>query len=110
MTLAFNSVISANMPSMAVVGGPLLPGLQNIGLSMKTVTPGLGTLLATVDYWDGDIVQTLNLALALTAGNAVTNVWPELWAESSTPPLGDFNLTLTYLGIVSGTGLVRLAF
>lgn len=98
------------MASMAIIGSQLTPSLRSLGISMKTVTPGLGNLLATIDYYDGDVAQSLNISLALTAGNAITNVWPDLWCEAGVPPIGDFNLTLTYLGAVSGTCLVRVAY
>lgn len=105
----YNGLISANMGRTVIWGGPGNGGgppnpvalLIDFGISMKTVTAGLGNLLATLEYTDASgTPQTLNVSELLTAGNALSNVWPGLWWDVN----HDLALTFSYLGgIVSGT-------
>lgn len=106
----YNQTVAANVATFDVIGCPA-PGdvnLWTLAISLETVTPGTGTLLATLTYFDGAAVQTLNVSLGLTAGNAITFVFPEIWSENY---VDNITFSLTYIaGGVSGTCQVRLAY
>lgn len=88
-------------------GGGLGEDLLDFGLSMIVNTPGLGNLLCTLQYYDGQATQQLNVSLNLTVGNALIQSWPNIWHDLS----GAVSMQLTYLGgIVSGTCDVKLIY
>lgn len=69
-------------------------------VKLKTHTPGLGTLLCTLRYDDGEGPQDLNVALTLTAGGYAVAAWPNEWYDTSK----DVELEFSYLaGLVSGS-------
>lgn len=105
-SLLIDQIVSADMPMTDYMGGGGDGArLTGIGLLMQTVTPGAGNLLITVQYFDGNVNQQLNAAMALTAGNSISTTWPDLYQDLS----GPVSIQFTYLGgIVSGTCLVRI--
>lgn len=75
------------------------PAVWDVVVKMKTHTAGLGTLLATIRYHDGEMLQDLNVALALTAGNYAIATWPDILRSASQP----VSVAYTFLaGLVSG--------
>lgn len=76
------------------------PALWDVVVKIKTHTAGLGTLLVTVRYHDGEGLQDLNVALALTAGNYAIAAWPGILRSASQP----VSVGYTFLaGLVSGS-------
>lgn len=74
-------------------------------VKIKTHTAGLGTLLLTLRYDDGEGPQDLNVALALTAGNYTVAAWPNEWRDTTR----NVQLQFTYLaGLVSGSADVEV--
>jgi hypothetical protein len=97
----FQQTVSADA-AMAEYYPPTFEGnrIWDFMVKMKTHTPGLGNLLCTLQYNDGEGPQTLNVACALIAGNYTVAAWPNEWRDTSQ----DVQLQFTYLGgIVSGT-------
>lgn len=100
----FQQLVSADAPMTVYFAGDPVFGanqIQDIMVKMKTHTPGLGQLLCTVRYDDGEGPQDLNVALSLTAGNYSIGSWPDLWCDTTR----DRSLQFTYLGgaILGGT-------
>lgn len=79
--ISADAAMSEYYSATAFSGGPF--ELLDIAVKMKTHTAGLGTLLVTVRYDDGEGPQDLNVALALTAGNYSVATWPNIWRDTS---------------------------
>lgn len=99
-TYPFDSrVVSANIAKFDPFGGGGVGfEVMDFGLQMATVTPSiLGTLLTTIEYTDASgVLQQLNLAMPLTAGNVIGNIWSGLWYNHAGP------LSVTYQYLVPG--------
>lgn len=75
-------------------------------IKMKTHTPesapGLGLLLLTINYWDGEAMQPLNVSLPLAAGNWTFGgaQFQDLWIDLAGDPVSgnSMDLAFTYIG------------
>lgn len=102
----YDTLVTANVAKTDFIGsGGTGEDLKDFALSIETHTAGLGNLLATLEYFDGQNVQQLNVSMLLTVANAIEQMWPNIWIDKSQ----SVSLQWTYLGgIVSGSADIKL--
>lgn len=88
-----DQTVSADIVGQLLLGGNAVgEKITQLWLKMKTVTPGAGQLLVGINYGDSEGVQTINVALNLTAGNYTEPPF-EIWWDYAV----DVTLDCTFL-------------
>lgn len=76
--------------------GPTQRQLWDFAIKIKTATPGLGLLLVTLRYNDGEGDQDLNVSLNLLVPGYAVATWPNLWLDNA------FGISMGYTFLVPG--------
>jgi hypothetical protein len=97
--LVFDQNVNAPIAQYDIAGGGGTgQELMQIAIQMRTNTPesapGQGVLLCSMTFFDGDITDTLNISLNLSAGNVSKMVFPAFWHDFT----GPITLAFSYIG------------
>lgn len=107
----YDQTVSSNVSPFSIIGGGGT-GEDMLGFSIKMKTntpesaPGQGVLLCTLEYFDGEQTQAINVSCNLSAGFFSYKIEPFIWHDLTQ----DVNLSFTYIGPggVDGTCDVKI--